>query len=139
MDNKWDICISKFRNCGGIAENIYQKVSKNSRGIFPVNSKVRSRIFVPKKLLINREHVYLDQGRLRIKNVENYSKEVIDFFSFYQDNFSWGRGGKESTEAFEEDLALFSEELKYFLKQKGIIDINRRHINRSEIFILQTF
>ena len=139
MDDKWDICISKFHDCGGIAENIYQKVAKNGRGIFPAESKFKSRIFVPKNLLINREHVFLHQGKLRIKDGLNYSNEVIDFFSFYQDNFSWGKGGKESTEAFENDLATFPEYIKKFLKEKGIIDINQRHSDRSENFILETF
>ena len=35
-------------------------------------------------------------------------------FSFYQDNFSWGNGGKESTEAFERELQAFPNEIKEF-------------------------
>ena len=139
MDQRWKIGISKFSSCGGVAENIFQTVGKNGRGIFPVDSKKRSKIFVPSNLLINLEDVILKEGQLKIKDGTNYSKEVVDFFSFYQDNFSWGNGGKESTEAFEEDLASFPEDIKDFLKQKGIIDINLRHRSRSENFILQTF
>ena len=139
MDEKWEIGISKFRSCGGVAENIFQKVGKNGRGIFPVDSKIKSKIFVPKNLLINREHVFLKDGQLKIKNGLNYAKEVIDFFDFYQENFSWGNGGKESTEAFEEDLAKFPEDMKEFLKEKRIIDINQRHNMLSDDFILKTF
>ena len=139
MDQLWEIGISKFRKCGGVAENIFQRVGKKGRGIFPVDSKLKSKIFVPRNLLINREDVFLKEGQLKIKDGLNYSKEVVDFFHFYQENFSWGKGGKESTEAFEEDLASFSEEIKEFLKEKGIIDINQRHNMLSNDFILKTF
>ena len=139
MDKKWEIGISKFRICGGVADNIFQKVGKNGRGIFPVDSKIKSKIFVPKNLLINQDHVFLKEGQLKLKDGLNYSKEVIDFFNFYQENFSWGNGGKESTEAFEEDLAAFPDEVKKFLKKKGIIDIVQRHSKRSINFTFNTF
>ena len=139
MDQLWEIGISKFRSCGGVADNIFQKVGKNGRGIFPVDSKIKSKIFVPNNLLINREHVFLKEGQLKIKDGLNHSKEVIDFFNFYQENFSWGNGGKESTEAFEEDLATFPDEVKEFLKNKGIIDIDQRHSNCSINFTFNTF
>ncbi len=139
MDENWETGISMFRNCGGVAENIVQKVGKNGRGIFPVDSKLKSKIFVPRNLLINLEHIFLDKGKLSIKDGSYYSKEVIDFFSFYQENFSWGKGGKESTEAFEKDLAIIPEEIKRFLKKKRIIDINKRYRNLSKNSILKTF
>jgi len=139
MGQLWEIGISKFRKCGGVAENIFQTVGNNGRGIFPVDSKLKSKIFVPRNLLINQEDVFLKEGQLKIKDGLNYSKEVVDFFHFYQENFSWGKGGQESTEAFEKDLASFPEEIKEFLKEKGIIDINQRHNNLSENFIFKTF
>ena len=139
MSNHWDIGISKFRLCGGVADNILQKVGKNGRGIFPRDSKLKSKIFVPKNLLINKEDVVLQEDQLKIKHGLNYSKEVTDFFNFYQENFSWGNGGKESTEAFEDDLATFPSEIKDLLKKKGIIDIDQRHIKRSINFTLNTF
>ena len=42
MDQIWEIGISKFKSCGGVAENILQKVGINGRGIFPVDSKKRN-------------------------------------------------------------------------------------------------
>ncbi|WP_269608950.1 hypothetical protein [Prochlorococcus marinus] len=139
MDQIWEIGISKFRSCGGVAENIFQKVGINGRGIFPVDPKLKSKIFVPSNLLINREDVILKEGQLKIKDGTDYSKEVVDFFNFYQKHFSWGNGGKESTEAFEKDLAKFPEHIKDFLREKGIIDINQRHNMLSDEFIHKTF
>ena len=97
MDQLWELGISKFRSCGGVAENILQKVGINGRGLFPVDSKKKSKIFVPSNLLINREDIILKEGQLKIKDGTDYSKEVVDFFNFYQKHFSWGNGGKEST------------------------------------------
>ena len=139
MDQLWEIGISKFSSCGGVAENILQKVGINGRGLFPVDSKKKSKIFVPSNLLINCEDVILKEGQLKIKDGIDYSKEVVDFFYFYQKNFSWGNGGKESTEAFEQDLAQFPEDIKEFLREKRIIDINQRYNMLSDDFILKTF
>ena len=139
MDQVWEIGISKFRSCGGVAENILQKVGINGRGIFPVDSKIKSKIFVPSNLLINREDVILKEGQLKIKDGTGYSKEVVDFFNFYQQNFSWGNGGKEEIEEYESDLYKFPNDIKEFLKEKGIIDINERHNKLSINFILETF
>ena len=139
MDKKWEIGISKFRICGGVADNIVQKEGKYGRGIFPRDFKLKSKIFVPKNLLINQKDVFLQDDKLKIKDGLNYSKEVLDFFNFYQENFSWGNGGKESTEAFEDDLATFPSDVKNLLKKKGIIDIDQRHIQRSINFTLNNF
>ena len=82
MDQIWEIGISKFSSCGGVAENILQKVGINGRGLFPVDPKKKSKIFVPSNLLINREDVVLNEGQLKIKDGKDYSKEVVDFFIF---------------------------------------------------------
>ena len=57
MDEIWVIGISKFTSCGGVPENIIQKVGINGRGIFPVDSRKKSKIFVPSNLLIKHEDV----------------------------------------------------------------------------------
>ena len=139
VSDNWEIAITKFRSLGGVAENICQKVGKNGRGLFPIDSTLESKIFVPKNLLINRDHVCLRQGQVIIKDGLNYPEEVSKFFSFYQENFSWGNGGKESTEAFEKDLQAFPSEIKEFLKISGIIDINKRHVEFSDDFIFKTY
>ena len=105
MNYNWDFLLSEFRRLGGLADNICQKEGKYGRGIFPVDPKLKSRIFTPSKLMINKEDVFLDDGKMRIKKNKEYKKEIRDFFNFYQDNFSWGAGGKETTESFEKGLS----------------------------------
>ena len=67
MNNSWDNLIAKFRIHGGIADNIYRKKGSNGMGIFPINPELKSRIFIPKKLLIKKEDIYLENNKLRIK------------------------------------------------------------------------
>ena len=127
MNDSWDFLISEFRRLGGIADNICQKEGEYGRGIFPVNPNLKAKIFTPSKLLVKRDDIYLENNKLRIKKDRNYNKEVINFFNFYQDNFSWESGGRESTELFEKGLSLFNSNLKKLIKKYALIDIDLRH------------
>jgi len=127
MSDSWDFLLSEFRRLGGIAENICQKEGKYGRGIFPVNPNLKAKIFTPSKLLVKKNDIYLEDNKLRIKKDRNYNKEVINFFNFYQDNFSWESGGRESTELFEKGLSLFNSNLKQLIKKYALVDIDLRH------------
>ena len=83
MDETWEIGISKFRRCGGVAENICQRVGENGRGIFPLDSKLKSKIFVPSNLLINFNDIFLHDSQIRIKDDFNYPRDILDFFYFW--------------------------------------------------------
>ena len=138
--DKWNTLISKFRDLGGIADNICQKNGSKGRGIFPVDKKIKSRIFTPSNLIIKKDDICLESGNVRIKKEKNYyPKETREFFNYYQDNFSWGGGGKESTEKFESSLSLFSEELKKLLKENRLVDIDKRHEGSWKEVILSQF
>ena len=127
MNKEWDFLLSTFRSLGGIAENVCQKEGKLGRGIFSINPKLRSRIFTPSQLMIKKEDICLEDNYLRIKKDKEYSQEIIDFFNYYQDNFSWGRGGKQTTESFEHGLTLLSSDLKQLIKKNFLVDIEERH------------
>ena len=91
MDQKWDFLLYEFRRLGGIADNVCQKEGNYGRGIFSINPNLRSRIFTPSHLMIKKKDICLEEDQLRIKNQQEYSQEIRDFFNYYQDNFSWGR------------------------------------------------
>ena len=139
MHSKWDILLSKFRNLGGIAENICQKEGEFGRGIFSINPNLRSKIYTPSKLMINKEDILLEANHLRIKKDKNYSQEVREFFDYYQENFSWGGGGKEIVEFFENGLSLFSSNLKELIKIHMLIDLQERHNEKWDEVILREF
>ncbi len=127
MDKNWDFLLSEFRRLGGIADNICQKEGKYGRGIFSINPSLKARIFTPSKLLVKKDDIYLEGNKLRIKKDKEYNQEIRDFFNFYQDNFSWGSGGKETTELFEKGLSLFNSNLKELIKKYSLVDLEERH------------
>ena len=127
IDNNWGLLLSEFRRLGGIADNVCQKDGEYGRGIFPVNPSLKARIFTPSKLLVKKDDIYLEDNKLRIKKDKEYNQEIRDFFNFYQDNFSWGSGGKETTELFEKGLSLFNSNLKELIKKYALVDIDERH------------
>ena len=139
MNEKWDFLLSEFRRLGGIADNICQKEGQYGRGIFSVNPSLPSRIFTPSKLLIKKDDIYLEDNKLRIKKDRKYDQEIINFFNFYQDNFSWESGGKETTELFEKGLSLFNSNLKELIKKYALVDIDERHKGKWDIVIKNEF
>lgn len=124
---------------GGIADNVCQKEGEHGRGIFPINSSLRTRIFTPSKLMINKNDLYLENNKLRIKKDKEYNQEIRNFFNFYQDNFSWGSGGKETTDLFEQGLSLFNSNLKKLIKKYALVDLEERHKGKWDDVIKKQF
>jgi hypothetical protein len=136
---KWEEMISAFQRLGGIAENVCQKRGIYGRGIFPINPKLPSRISVPKHLMVSVESVVLDDGAIRIREGPAYSREFCDFFDQYQENFSWGNGGREEVENFEAGLRSLPEHVKKFLNQCGISNLKERHEGSWDEVIFRRF
>ena len=139
MEDNWDCLLAEFRRLGGIADNVCQKEGEYGRGIFPINPDLRSRIFTPSKLLIKKDDIYLENNKLRIKKDKEYTQEIRNFFNFYQDNFSWGSGGKEKTEFFENGLSLFNSNLKELIKKHALVDLEERHKGQWDQVIKNQF
>ena len=138
-DKKWDVLVNKFEQLGGIAKNIIQKEGENGRGIFQINNNKVSEIFIPYHLMIDVNDLLLFDNKLRIKKNKNYNDEIKDFFNFYQDNFSWGKGGRLATESFELGLKEFQTDLKeLFLIYIGI-DLRERHQGEWKDVIMRQF
>ena len=124
MDANWDFLLSEFRRLGGVADNVCQKEGVYGRGIFPVDSSLKARIFTPSKLMVRKDDIYLEENKLRIKKDKEYKQEIRNFFNFYQDNFSWGSGGKDTTELFEKGLSLFNPNLKKLIKKYALVNLD---------------
>ena len=139
MTDNWNLLLSEFRRLGGIADNICQREGQYGRGIFPVNPSLPSRILTPPQLLFKKDDIYLEDNKLRIKKNKEYNKEIRDFFNFYQDNFSWGSGGKETTELFEKGLSLFNSNLKELIKKYALVDLEKRHKGKWDKIIKNQF
>tara|TARA_B100000886_G_scaffold2265_1_gene1494 strand:- start:1259 stop:2254 length:996 start_codon:yes stop_codon:yes gene_type:complete len=139
MGETWDFLLSEFRRLGGIADNVIQKEGEYGRGIFPVDPNLKARIFTPTKLLIKKDDIFLENNKLRIKKDKEYDEELRNFFNFYQDNFSWGSGGKETAELFEKGLSLFNPNLKELIKKYALFDLEKRHKGKWDDVIMNQF
>lgn len=127
MEETWDFLLYEFRRLGGIADNVIQKDGECGRGIFSVDPNLKARIFTPTKLLVKQDDIFLENNKLRIKKDKEYDQDIRDFFNFYQDHFSWGSGGKETTELFEKGLSVFNPNLKELIKKYALVDLEKRH------------
>ena len=65
--------------------------------------------------------------------------EIRNFFNFYQDNFSWGSGGKETTELFEKGLSSFNSNLKELIRKYILVDLKDRHNGEWDEVIKKQF
>ncbi len=139
MKGNWDLLLTEFRRLGGIADNVYQNEGEYGRGIFPFNPNLKTKIFTPSKLLVKKDDIDLENNKLRIKQDKEYSEEIRNFFNFYQDNFSWGSGGRKTTESFEKGLSLFNPNLKELIKTYALVDIDQRHEEEWESVLKTQF
>ncbi len=137
---KWDQMIELFESLGGVAENIYQKGTDTTRGIYSIDQNKKSKIFTPINLLIPINDIHLCNSNLYLKEESKYPKKVKNFFNLYQKNFSWGNGGNTFVEKFELGLKNFPSSVKDYLKMTGLIDIDKRHSGLSwELIVLKYF
>ncbi len=139
MGEHWDFLLSEFRRLGGIADNVIQKEGEYGRGIFCIDPSLTARIVTPTNLLIKKDDIYMKNNQLRIKKDKEYNQEIRNFFNFYQDNFSWGSGGKETTELFEKGLSSFNSNLKQLIKQYALVDLEERHKGKWNNVIKEQF
>ena len=139
MGEHWDFLLSEFRRLGGIADNVIQKEGDHGRGIFCVDPSLTARIVTPTNLMIKKDDIYIENNQLRIKKDKKYNQEIRNFFNFYQDNFSWGSGGRETTELFERGLSSFNSNLKKLIKQYALVDLEERHKGKWNNVIKEQF
>ena len=139
MGEHWDFLLSEFRRLGGIADNVIQKEGDHGRGIFCVDPSLTARIVTPTNLMIKKDDIYMENNQLRIKKDKKYNQEIRNFFNFYQDNFSWGSGGRETTELFERGLSSFNLNLKKLIKQYALVDLEERHKGKWNNVVKEQF
>ena len=124
---KWIDLINEFEKFGGIAKNVYQKIGINGRGLFPIDEKKKTKIFTPKSLFIPEDCLKLKNKEIMVTSNSPFKNETIEFFNYYYNDFSWGNGGKESVEIFENNLKDLPASIKNILDKNKIINFEKRH------------
>ena len=77
LNGEWDILIAKFRKLGGDADNICQRDGSKGRGIFPEKEGIKSKIFTPSNLIIKKDDICLDNGKIRINEEKHKTKLTL--------------------------------------------------------------
>jgi hypothetical protein len=96
----WKDMLDEFRALGGIADNIELRTGSLGRGVFAIDPKSPTKISVPDNLLINVDDLVFENDKLRIKKDSKVPERERAFFEGYEEDFSWGAGGKKDTEDF---------------------------------------
>ncbi len=123
----WAQMLSDFRSLGGVAENIEQRVGKYGNGIFPIDPAEPVRIGIPKQLLVDADHLILEEKNLVVSPAAGVDARVRAFHALYQRHFSWGADGRKSAEAFESDLKTLPIPLLERLRQLDLLNLEVRH------------
>lgn len=96
----WKQMLLGFKELGGRADNIQQKIGPHGNGIYPINNKKKAVIHVPEHLLINVNDIIVDGDDLTINPESEVLPEIRKWFKDYQRYFSWGVEGKKVSERF---------------------------------------
>jgi hypothetical protein len=107
--------LDEFRALGGVADNIKLRNGSIGRGLFPIDPKLPTKIVAPPNLLISVKDVQFKNDKLGIKEDSKVPARERAFFEAYQNDFSWGAGGKKDTHAFFESVEALPENVRNVL------------------------
>ena len=102
-----------------------QRKGSNGMGLFPIDPSKPVEIFIPDALLVPIEDIELQDGNIVLKEHKNFPEGYADWFSRYEQNYSWGAEGKEKTLAFEEGLKALPSKIQSFLDKLGLYNTER--------------
>lgn len=139
MDDKWDFLIYNFRKLGGHTKNIQLKKGKRGRGIFSINPKKESQLFVPSCLIIETDNILYSNNKLFLKKNNSYKREIVDFIEFYLNEFSFDSKTKNKLINFEKDLNSFNSVTKLILKKYLFFDIDKRSKSNLDIVLFESY
>jgi len=113
--NQWDRLVEEFRSLGGVLENVRLGRGAIGRGFFAKNPGAPVKIVVPENLLFPVDEVEFVDGRLRVKKKADPPSHAERFFEQYQQDFSWGAGGRSDCETFLQSMAELPEPVREVL------------------------
>ncbi|MDJ0513256.1 MAG: hypothetical protein QNJ62_07405 [Methyloceanibacter sp.] len=118
QQSKWDEVIETFRALGGTADNVMPGYGARGRGLFPIDPDKPVRIALPENLLVDVEAVMFEDGKFRIRPEARVPDRERAFFEFFENELSWGDGGKAECEAYLDQLDRLPESVHDFLSEE---------------------
>lgn len=86
---EWETTLDKFRQFGGIAENVRLGHGKYGRGLFPIDKSKPVKLQVPEHLLVPAEWLKIDDsGCIKLTDASDWSAEKKDFYLNYLAEYS---------------------------------------------------
>jgi len=117
----WEEMIEQFRKLGGTADNLIQRVGSRGRGIFPIDNTKPVRLRVPRNLLVPIEDIQFVDDQLRIQQSAAIGTAERDFIEKYENEFSWGGGGRSDCAVFLEGMKRFHLDIPHESRSKSFV------------------
>lgn len=112
----WDEMLAGFRALGGSAENIRLGHGPRGRGLFAVDPAKPVLLNVPENLLFTVSDLEPAGDRIAIRGSANVGRPEREFFEAYENEFSWGGGGRARSAELIASLDAAAPELRELLK-----------------------
>lgn len=104
QESAWSELIDEFRALGGTAENVRLGHGNRGRGLFAVDPARSVQIRAPENLLLPKDDVVFKNGRFAVSPDAKVGERERSWLERYENEFSWGAGGRSETEAFFEGV-----------------------------------
>ena len=117
-DKAWEDMLEEFRALGGTADNICLRNGIYGRGVFPVDPAKPIAIHVPESLLIDTADARFEDGRFRVGPESKANARERAFLETYENDFSWGAGGRAETEQILEQVQALPAGLRETLRSE---------------------
>src|ERR1700749_2584582 len=143
-DRSWNEMLAEFRALGGVADNVCQREGEYGRGVFPIDPARPVTLRVPENLLLDIADAVFVNGAFRVGPNSKKGDREKAFLETYQNNFSWGGGGRAEVERIYTQAQELPEEIHdalraheyYFGTWFGAVDdatIQRRFVESRYI------
>jgi hypothetical protein len=115
-DRAWQDMLEEFRSLGGTADNVCLREGIYGRGLFPVDPAQPVAIRIPDNLLIDMSEATFEDGRFRVAPGSKVGARERAFLETYENDLSWGGGGRAEIEKIFEQAQALPAELRHDLE-----------------------
>jgi hypothetical protein len=117
-DSGWNEMLAEFRALGGTADNICLRDGPLGRGLFPVDPARPVAIHIPDNLLVSIKDTHFENNSFRVLPEARFGARERRFLEAYENDFSWGGGGRSETELIFEQAQALPAELRARLQSE---------------------
>lgn len=117
-ESAWDDMLDEFRTLGGTADNVCLRVGPRGRGLFAREPAKPVALRIPENLLVDSEDFIVQDGAIRIRPESAAGARERAFLERYENEFSWGAGGRAETEDFFRKVQALPDPLREFVAEQ---------------------